>query len=267
MGSITTSFTDFVATHARDLLPGHNLAHGGEQVALSVRHSTTIIAATCAGGVVMAADRRGTSGMAIVERQAEKLFRADDFSCVGAAGAGSIGMELCRLYTVELEHYEKLEGRSLSPNGKANRLANLVRANLTLAAQGLVVIPIFATYDPDRDAGRIFNYDVAGGPYEVDQFHTIGSGSVFAKGALKKLYAPGSAPDDVVYTCIQALYDAADDDAATGGPDVTRQIWPNVVVITADGFRRLSDDEVAGHVRTMLDGRLTSPDGPTAPLR
>jgi proteasome beta subunit len=197
----------------------------------------------------------------------EKVFRADDFSCMGIAGTASTGIEVARLFQVELEHYEKTEGRSLSTEGKAHRLATMIRGNLAMAMQGLVVVPLFAAYDADTDGGRIFSYDVGGGPYEQHDFHSIGSGSIFARGALKKLYRPNAGPQDVVLACIQALYDAADDDSATGGPDVTRKLWPIVNVITADGLRRLPDEEVGEYVQSILEGRMIDPDGPTAPLR
>ncbi|MEV4570653.1 proteasome subunit beta [Nonomuraea sp. NPDC049419] len=262
----SSSFTEFVSSYAPELLPRRDemLATPiGDQVP----HATTIVAATFAGGVVMAGDRRATSGNIISQRDVEKVFRADDYSCMGIAGTASTGLEFARLYRVELEHYEKLEGRTMSVQGKANRLATMIRGNLAMAMQGLVVVPLFAAYDPDKDEGRIFSYDVAGGPYERERFDAIGSGSIFARGSLKKLYRDGSTADDMVMTLIQALYDAADDDSATGGPDVTRKIWPVVAVIDADGFRRLSDDEVSTYVQQMLDARLISPDGPIAPLR
>ncbi|GAA2207770.1 proteasome subunit beta [Nonomuraea monospora] len=262
----SSSFTEFVGSYAPDLLPRRDEVLAtpiGDQVP----HATTIVAATFAGGVIMAGDRRATSGNIISQRDVEKVFRADDYSCMGIAGTASTGIEFARLYRVELEHYEKVEGRSMSVQGKANRLATMIRGNLAMAMQGLVVVPLFAAYDPDKDEGRIFSYDVAGGPYERERFDAIGSGSIFARGSLKKLYRDGASADDMVMTLIQALYDAADDDSATGGPDVTRKIWPIVSVIDADGFRRLSQDEVSGYVEQMLDARLISPDGPIAPLR
>ncbi|WP_370017840.1 proteasome subunit beta [Planotetraspora sp. GP83] len=262
----SSSFTEFLGAYAPNLLPTRTQALAapvGEQIP----HATTIVAATCVGGVVMAGDRRATSGNIISQRDIEKVFRTDDYSCMGIAGTASTGIEMARLYRVELEHYEKTEGRSLSTEGKANRLATMIRGNLPMAMQGLVVVPLFAAYDPGRDGGRIFGYDVGGGPYEQHNYHSIGSGSIFARGSLKKLYRENATPEDTVVACLHALYDAADDDSATGGPDVTRRIWPVIAVITADGFRRLPDDEVAVHVQTMLDARMTNPDGPTAPLR
>ncbi|ETK37956.1 proteasome subunit beta [Microbispora sp. ATCC PTA-5024] len=262
----SSSFTEFLGAHAPNLLPTRAetlAAPVGDQIP----HATTIVAATCAGGVVMAGDRRATSGNMISQRDMEKVFRADDYSCMGIAGTASTGIEVARLFRVELEHYEKTEGRSLSTEGKAHRLATMIRGNLAMAMQGLVVVPLFAAYDPAADGGRIFSYDVGGGPYEQHDFHSIGSGSIFARGALKKLYRPGASPQDMVLACLQSLYDAADDDSATGGPDVTRKIWPVVAVITADGFRRLPDEEVGEFVQSLLEARMTDPDGPTAPLR
>ncbi|MGI5289645.1 proteasome subunit beta [Nonomuraea polychroma] len=262
----SSSFTEFVSSYAPELLPQRDQVLAtpiGDQVP----HATTIVAATFAGGVVMAGDRRATSGNIISQRDVEKVFRADEYSCMGIAGTASTGIEFARLFRVELEHYEKLEGLGMSVKGKANRLATMIRGNLAMAMQGLVVVPLFAAYDPDRDEGRIFSYDVAGGPYERERFDAIGSGSIFARGSLKKLYRDGASADDMAMTLIQALYDAADDDSATGGPDVTRKIWPIVAVIDADGFRRLSEEQVSGYVDQMLEARLISPDGPIAPLR
>jgi proteasome beta subunit len=237
------------------------------QAVRDLPHGTTIVAATCDHGVVLVGDRRATAGNLIAKRDLEKVYRSDDFSALGYAGAGSLGIEFARLFAVELEHYEKMEGRSLSLEGKANRLARMVRGNLGAAMQGLAVVPLFVGYDEDSGQGRIFSYDVAGGPYEEHRFYSIGSGSPFAMSALKKLYADGMPADDAVLACVQALYDAADDDSATGGPDLSRRIFPIVAMITADGYRRLSDAEagdVAGHV---VRERMARPDGPTARLR
>jgi proteasome beta subunit len=197
----------------------------------------------------------------------EKVFRSDEFSAIGMAGVASIGLEFIRLFQVELEHYEKMEGRSLSLEGKANRLGAMVRGNLGAAMQGLAMIPLFAGYDEENSVGRIFSYDVAGGPYEEHRYYSIGSGSVFAKSALKKLYFDGMSATDATLACVQALYDAADDDSATGGPDLTRRIFPVITIITDDGFRRLTDAESAEIAQHVVDERMRLPDGPLAALR
>jgi proteasome beta subunit len=271
----TSSFTDFLAAAAPELLPraagaaapGVPAQAGPAPLAHSLPHGTTIVAAACEGGVVMAGDRRATAGNMIVQRDIDKVFRSDDFSGIGIAGVAGIATELARLFQVELEHYEKLEGHALSLDGKANRLASLVRGNLGAAMQGLVVVPLFCGYDEDTGAGRIFSYTVDGGRYEEHRFYAIGSGSVFARGALKKLYRDGMPAGDTVLACMQALYDAADDDSATGGPDVARRIFPVVATITADGFERLTDEAAAEYARTVLETRMADPDGPPAPLR
>ena len=214
----------------------------------------------------MAGDRRSTAGNMIAQRDIEKVFRSDDFSAVGIAGVAGIGLELVRLFQLELEHYEKLEGRTLSLEGKANRLSAFVRGNMAAAMQGLVVVPLFAGWDEDAGRGRIFSYDVAGGRYEERPYSAIGSGSIFAKGSLKKLYTEGMSDRDVILACMQALYDAADDDSATGGPDLARQIYPVVAMITADGFRRLSDAEAGGYARAVVEERTREPSGPVAHL-
>jgi proteasome beta subunit len=263
----TSSFADLVASCAPDLLPGAAVAAADAAPVGQLPHGTTIVAIRFADGVVMAGDRRATAGSMIAQHDIEKVFRSDDYSCVGIAGVAGIGLELVRLFQLELEHYEKLEGRTLSLEGKANRLSAFVRGNLGAAMQGLMVVPLFAGFDEDAGQGRIFSYDATGGRYEERPFHAVGSGSVFAKGALKKLYTDGLSSDDAVLLCMQALYDAADDDSATGGPDLARQIYPVVAVITADGFRKLSETEAGEYARTVVEERLRSPGGPVAPLR
>jgi len=229
-------------------------------------HGTTIVAAVCAGGVVMAGDRRVTAGSMIAQRDFEKVFRSDEFSCVGIAGVAGLAVEMVRLFRVELEHYEKLEGRSLSLEGKVNRLAGLVKSNLGIAMQGLVAVPILAGYDEEAGCGRIFSYTADGGRYEEQRFASIGSGSVFARGALKKLYRDDMPVEDVVLACMQALYDAADDDSATGGPDVSRRIFPVVATVTADGFERLSDEDAGRYAVAVVSERMQLPDGPAAAI-
>jgi proteasome beta subunit len=274
LGRQTSSFADFLASYSPGLLPG---SIGGTSPGLradaapapAVRdlpHATTIVATTCEHGVVLAGDRRATAGSMIAKRDVEKVFRSDEFSAVGYAGTGSIGIEFVRLFQVELEHYEKMEGRSLSLEGKANRLAWMIRGNLAMAMQGLVVVPLFVGYDEESDRGRIFSYDVAGGPYEEQKHYSIGSGSVFARGSLKKLFADDMPVREAVLACVQALYDAADDDSATGGPDLTRRIFPVVATVTADGFRKLPEAESQEYAEQVVQGRMTSPDGPRASM-
>jgi proteasome beta subunit len=268
----SSSFADLLSVAAPDLLPGarHAAAAATDQSGgnlADIPHGTTIVTAICADGVVMAGDRRATAGSMIAQRNFEKVFAGDEYSCVGISGVAGIGVELVRLFQVELEHYEKLEGRSLSLEGKANRLAGLVRSNIGGAMQGLVAVPIMAGYDEDTGQGRIFSFDATGGKYEEQRFAGIGSGSVFARGSLKKLYRDGMSVPDTALVLMQALYDAADDDSATGGPDTSRKIYPVVASVTGDGYQRLSDEEAASYAEAVVSERMQLPDGPAAPLR
>jgi len=255
----TPSFAEFLRGHAPELLPGGRVLPEGR---VEAPHGTTIVATTYPGGVLMAGDRRATMGNVIAQRDIEKVFPADEFSCVGIAGTAGLAVELVRLFQVELEHYEKIEGMSLSLDGKANRLATLIRGNLAMAMQGLAVVPLFAGFDLEIGRGRIFSYDVTGGRYEEHSFHSVGSGSMFARGALKKLYGPELTEEEAVSVCVEALYDAADDDSATGGPDLARKIYPVVAVVTADGYRRVPEEEIGAVVQTVVQARLDRPDGP-----
>ena len=261
----TSSFSDFLSTQAPDLLPARRSVPQGHAGDLAP-HATTIVAATYPGGVVMAGDRRATMGNIIAQRDIEKVFPADEFSAVGIAGTAGLAVEMVRLFQTELEHYEKIEGTTLSMDGKANRLAALIRSNLGMAMQGLAVVPLFAGYDITVEQGRIFSYDVTGGRYEETAFHAVGSGSLFARGSLKKLYRDDLDAEGCVTAVVQALYDAADDDSATGGPDLTRRIFPVVQVITAEGGHRMPDDEVADIADRMIAARMNRPDGPAAAL-
>lgn len=262
----SSSFTDFLSSYSPDLLPSRRTPPASP-VGDEIPHGTTIVAVTFPGGVVMAGDRRATAGNVIAQRDIEKVYRADEFSAIAIAGTAGLGIELIRLYQVELEHYEKMEGRTLSLEGKANRLATMIRGNLPMAMQGLVVVPLFAGYDEERDKGRIFSYDAVGGRYEEHDHTSIGSGSVFARGSLKKLWRQDLSSEDATIVCLNALYDAADDDSATGGPDLTRGIFPVVALVTADGYRRLQDEEVGALARRVVEERYENPGGPTAPLR
>ncbi len=262
----TSSFTEFLSAAAPELLPGRRPLPPGVPVADIVPHGTTIVAIVSADGVVMAGDRRATMGNLIANRDVEKVHRADEYSLVGVAGTAGVGLELIKLFQVELEHYEKIEGTMLSLDGKANRLATMIRNNLGAALQGLAAIPLFAGFDlaaPSADkAGRIFSFDVAGGIYEeTTGYDSLGSGSLFAKSALKKRYRQGMSADDVVRLAVEALYDAADDDTATGGPDVTRKIYPVVMVATAEGSRRLTDEETARVAEAVVAARMENPGG------
>jgi proteasome beta subunit len=262
-----SSFTEFLSSYAPGMLPGNRELPAVTAAGEHFPHGTTIVALTFPGGVVMGGDRRATAGNLIAQRDIEKVFRADEYSAIAIAGTAGIGLEVVRLFQVELEHYEKMEGRTLSLEGKANRLATLVRGNLGMALQGLVVVPLFAGYDEESDVGRIFSYDAAGGRYEEHEFYSVGSGSVFARGALKKLFRPDMPEEDAVLAVLHALYDAADDDSATGGPDLTRRIFPIVSAITADGYRRLPEEQVAALAETVIETRMRASGGPPAPLR
>jgi proteasome beta subunit len=260
----TSSFTQFLSQAAPELLPGRRPLPPGLSADIAP-HGTTIVAIGCADGVVMAGDRRATMGNMIASRDIEKVHPADEYSLIGIAGTAGVGIEMMRLFQVELQHYEKIEGTMLSLDGKANRLATMIRNNLGAAMQGLVVIPLFAGFDlaaaePSR-AGRIFSFDVAGGLYEETGYDAIGSGSLFAKSALKKRYRAGLSVDETVRLAVEALYDAADDDTATGGPDLIRRIFPVVMVATAEGTRKLSDDETAAVGQAVVNDRTTNPGG------
>ncbi|MFJ8666869.1 proteasome subunit beta [Streptomyces sp. NPDC093600] len=259
----SSSFMDFLSDHSPELLPRNRTLPDG---IVEAPHGTTIVAVTFPGGVVLAGDRRATMGNMIAQRDIEKVFPADEFSAVGIAGTAGLAVEMVKLFQLELEHFEKVEGTTLSLEGKANRLSTMIRGNLGMAMQGLAVVPLFAGWDEGKEKGRIFSYDVTGGRSEEHGFAATGSGSIFARGSMKKLYRPDLTEEQATTLVVQALYDAADDDSATGGPDLYRKIYPIVTVITDEGFRRLTEAESSALARSVTDRRLVQPDGPRAEL-
>lgn len=216
---------------------------------------TTVLALRYSDGVIVAGDRRATEGFQIAHRSIEKVFPADDMSAVAIAGAAGPAIEMVRLLQTELEHYEKVEGERLTLEGKANKLSQMIRANLPAAMQGLAVVPLFAGFDERREVGRIFKYDVTGGRYEEDDYHSTGSGGKDARSSLKKRFRPDLSAQEAVKIAIEALFDAADEDVGTGGPDLMRGIYPNVVRISSDGIHEVADSEVRSLFEELISER------------
>jgi proteasome beta subunit len=245
------SFLDALRAYAPDLLaPPPGVGSLPE-----IREGTTVVAMRIADGVAMGGDRRATEGMSIVQNDLEKVFPADHFSAVAIAGAAGPAIEMVRLFQTELEHYEKVEGLTLSLEGKANKLSQMVRGNLPLAMQGLVVVPLFCGYDERRKTGRIFRYDVTGGRYEDTDYHATGSGGRDARATLKKRFRHDMDGVSATAALVEALYDAAEEDAATGGPDLIRGTFPVVATVTAEGYQRLSDGEVRAAAEQIVAAR------------
>ena len=225
------------------------VGHAGGSV--DVPHATTCVALRYADGVVMAGDRRATSGNLISHRAMEKVVPADSHSGVAIAGAAGPAMEMIRLFQLQLEHYEKVEGSSLSLEGKANQLSSMVRSNLPAAMQGMVVVPLFAGFDQRRGQGRLWAYDVTGGRYEEREYVATGSGSLHAGTVIKVGYRTDLSRDDAINLAVRSLWEAADADSATGGPDALRGIYPIVATITSDGWVQVGDDDLAARFESL----------------
>jgi proteasome beta subunit len=226
-----------------------------EGVPAAIPQGTTVLALKFADGVIMAGDRRAVEGYTISDDEMHKVFPADDYSAVGIAGVAGQAIEMVRLFQTELEHYEKVEGEHLSLEGKANRLAQMVRSSFPMVMQGLVVVPIYAGYDTRRNEGRIFRYDVIGGRYEESDYAATGSGSREAKASMKKRWRPGISHDEAIEVAVEALVDAGEEDTATAGPDLVRGIFPTVHVVTTGGVEELADDPVRQAAETVIGRR------------
>jgi proteasome beta subunit len=238
----TSSFLDVLRRDAPQLLPDSTPLTAG--AASEVPHGTTVIAIRYREGVIMAGDRQATAGFQVASRRMEKIFKSDELSGMGIAGAAGPAMEMAKLFQTELEHYEKVEGENLSLEGKANRLGQMVRLNLPAALQGLVVVPIFAGFDEKAAVGRLFKYDVTGGRYEETNYDAQGSGSKDARDSLKKLWRRDLSREEGLRVALEALWDAADEDVGTGGPDLVRGIFPTVKTITREGFTEVSEEDI-----------------------
>jgi proteasome beta subunit len=258
------SFADVV----RSMAPESLQAAGGQSQAPAggsghgpgaIPHGTTVLALRFHGGVVMAGDRRAVEGFSIADERIEKVFPADEYSTVAIAGAAGQATEIVRLFQTELEHYEKVEGERLSLEGKANRLAQMIRANFPMALQGLVVVPLFAGFDVRRGEGRIYRYDVTGGRWEEADYHATGSGGVHARGTLKKRWRVGLDRAAAVRAAVEALWDASQEDVATGGPNPARGVFPSVKVVTEGGIDVISDEELRSVVASILEDAGQTP--------
>ena len=248
------SFLDLVQRERPEAMPRSLM----EAPALPVSHGTTVLGLKFGGGVVMVGDRRATSGNLIADAKMRKVFGADDYSAIAIAGVAGQAIELVKLFQLELEHYEKITGDRLSLEGKANRLAQMIRSNFPLALQGLIVVPLFGGFDERLNEGRIFYYDATGGRWEEDDYQTTGSGGQSAKNSLKKRWRPGLTLAEGLKVAVEALIDAAEDDAATGGPDSIRRIWPNAMTVTVDGSQDVPEDQVVTAVDAVLQERSAS---------
>lgn len=273
-GFALSSFSEHLRIHAPELLPSNGFGRvadsavsgGAQDIA---PHGTTIVAISYRGGVLIAGDRRATQGNLLASRDMEKVYITDTYSAAGIAGTAGVAVEMIRLFAVELEYYEKIEGVSLTFDGKSNKLSKMVRDNLPAALQGLAVVPILVGYDeqaadPDK-AGRIVSYDVVGGRSEERFGYTAtGSGSMFARSSLKKTYNRGLDQDRALRIAVESLLDASDDDTATGGPDLMRNIYPTAITIDAEGADEVSDERLAEIARSIVDARAQEEGGVSA---
>jgi proteasome beta subunit len=259
-----SSFFDYLARHRPDLTPfgrgtqpsvpsGSVSDEHRSAAAPSVTYGTTVLAIKHLDGVVIAGDRRATEGFQIADRRIEKVFKIDEHSAMAIAGAAGPCIEMARLFQTELEHYEKLEGVTLSCEGKANKLGQMVKANLPMVFQGLVVLPIYVGYDRKRNEGRIFKYDITGGRYEESDYHAIGSGGKDARNVMREHFRKDLSEQDALSVALRALYTAADEDVGTGGPDFVRGIYPTAKIVTASGIVDVEESRVRSLYATLLD--------------
>ncbi len=251
-----SSFFDLVRQAEPPLLPQSGMEGLEPREGMpAVPTGTTVLALRYRDGVLIAGDRQATEGHQVASRRIEKVYAADDHSAIAIAGAAGPCIEMARLFQTELAHYEKIEGTGLSLEGKANKLAQMVRANLPLAIQGLIVVPIFVGYDLKRDEGRIYKYDLAGGRYDEADYYATGSGGKDARSTMKKLYRPAMAEAEAIRLVLEALYDAAEEDTGTGGPDFVRRIFPSVKQVTRAGIQDVPEDRLAAECEAIVNAR------------
>lgn len=258
-----SSFYDFLVSEHPGLLPQNELNSSevssvNREMLKNIPHGTTVLALKYKDGVIIAGDRRATEGYQISARRVEKVYRCDDYSAIAISGAAGACIEMAKLLQVELEHYEKLEGVTLTTEGKANKLSQMIKANLPLAMQGLIVIPIFAGYDLNKQEGRIYKYDVTGGRYEEADYYATGSGGKDARSTLKKFFSPGMSEDKGIQLALEALYDAAEEDVGTAGPDLVRGIYPTVKVIKKTGIEDVDSAAIESTYKRLIGDKQKS---------
>lgn len=253
-----SSFCDLVAGRLPFLLHRWEGLHVSPEDLTPLPKATTVLALKFREGAVIAGDRQATEGTQIATRRIEKVFKADEHAAIAIAGVAGPCLELARLFQTELEHYEKLEGVELSTEGKANKLAQMVKMNFPMALQGLVVIPIFVGYDLKRGGGKIYKYDVTGGRFEEAEYHATGSGGPHARATMKKAYRPDAEEAEAIHTAVEALYDAAEEDTGTAGPDFIRGIFPTVKTVTARGILDVEDERVRAVCQSVVEARSRS---------
>lgn len=254
-----SSFVEFLSQHYPALsLGASGLVQNSDQArtagSVTVPTATTVLAIKYQQGVIIAGDRRATEGFQIADRRIEKVFKIDEWSAMAIAGAAGPCIEMAKLFQTELEHYEKLEGVPLSCEGKANKLGQMVKANLPMVFQGLVVMPLYVGYDLKRGEGRIFKYDITGGRYEESDYHAIGSGGKDARNTMREHFQRNLSEAEVIKLAVLALYNAADDDVGTGGPDLVRGIYPTAKLVTDQGITDVSEDTL----RTVCDAVMAA---------
>ena len=259
-----SSFFDYLLHHRPDLMPANRDWNGEAGPLLDPNgphhipppaHGTTVLAIKYGNGVVIAGDRRATEGFQIAGRQMEKVFKIDGYSAMAIAGTAGPAIEMVKLFQTELEHYEKLEGVQLSYEGKANKLGQMIKANLPMVFHGLIVIPIYVGYDHRRNEGRIFKYDITGGRYEESEYHAIGSGGKDARNTMREHYRKNLSEDDSLKLALLSLYNAAEEDVGTGGPDLIRGIYPTAKVVTAAGIADVGDQRIASLYTELITER------------
>ncbi len=247
-----SSFCDLLTERFSFLLTRWDGLQFSPEEMIPLPKGTTVLALKYQNGVVVVGDRQATEGTLISARRIEKVFKADEHSAIAIAGVAGPCLELARLFQTELEHYEKLEGVELSTEGKANKLGQMVKMNFPMALQGLVVIPIFVGYDVRRAEGKIYKYDVTGGRYEEAEYHATGSGGAQARATMKKQYRAAMDEQAAIQTALEALYDAAEEDVGTAGPDFVRGIFPTIKTVTTRGIQDVGEERV----RTVCEGML-----------
>jgi proteasome beta subunit len=238
-----------------------DLSRFGNLERLEVPHGTTVLAFKYADGVIVAGDRLATEGLRVASRDVQKVYATDDHSMIAIAGAAGPAIEMARIMRIELEHYEKIEGQGLEIDGKANKLSQMIRANLPAAMQGLVVVPLFAGYDLRRKQGRMWKFDVTGGRYEEAEFEATGSGGLYARESLKKSHRADASKDEALEMAVQALTDAADEDRGTGGIDTVRGIFPTVIYCSEPGIDQASETAIRGVYEGILARRSNGRSG------
>jgi proteasome beta subunit len=210
--------------------------------------ATTILAFKYREGVLVAGDRRATAGNMVMYDRTDKVLEIDRHSVMAIAGVPATAYEMVRILEHSFKYYRRTQLQELSFEGKLRALSKLLKENVAAALAGTgAVVPIFAGYDVEQEAAKIYFYDILGAEFEGAEYAVSGSGSPTIRGILHYVNTWGEQPlstmseEQATVQALRLLTSAAEFDSATGGVNRDAGLYPVIKFITSSGVRTMPD--------------------------